>query len=273
MALLTQKTVKFVGIASLVIVTALGGVVVGQPLYNHIKTQSDELSSTQDELTTAQKSRNGLLTAKNQYPAIEKINAQLSKKFPDLANVPELLDTLTAGAVQSGMSPSDITAISFGNPTVSTPAVPATTGGTASSESSAAPSAAPSAASSAAPSTSGGATATEGAGNTSVSTGSYADMEIGISAKGSPENVQKFLDYLNKMDRAMTINTFSVTQADSEDGKGATLSLTGKVYIYKKISTPAETEKQATQQSNNSTSGNANTPTGTSTGAATSTNG
>lgn len=274
MALLTQKTVKFVGIASLVIVTALGGVVVGQPLYNHIKTQSDELSSTQDELATAQKSRNGLLTAKQQYPAIEEINAQLSKKFPDLANVPELLDTLTAGAVQSGMSPSDITAISFGNPTVSTPVVPATTGGasgTPSSGSSAAPSAAPSAAASSAPAN--GGTATEGAGNTSVASGSYADMEIGISAKGSPENVQKFLDYLNKMDRAMTINTFSVTQADSEDGKGATLSLTGKVYIYKKISTPVETEKQATQQSNSSTNGTTNNPTGTSTGAATSSNG
>ena len=274
MALLTQKTVKFVGIASLVIVTALGGVVVGQPLYNHIKTQSDELSSTQEELATAQKSRNGLEEAKSQYPAISEINAQLTKKFPDLANVPGLLDTLTAGAVQSGMAPSDITAISFSNPTVATPVVPATTGGasgTPSSSSSSAPSAAPSAAASAAPSSSD--SATGGAGNTSVATGSYADMEIGISAQGSPENIQKFLDYLNKMDRAMTINTFSVTQGDSENGKGAQLSLTGKVYIYKKISTPSETEKQNTQGTNNSATGTTNAPTGTSTGSATPSNG
>lgn len=240
MALITQKTVKFVGVASLVIVTALGGVLVAQPLYNQVTTQNAELTSVQDELTTMQTARDGLDTAKDQYDDIQAINDQLKAQFPELANVPDLLDSITLGAVESGITPTDISSITFGNPTVAVPAVPEvapTTEGEAPAEGETPP------ADDAAAAPADGATA-----DTTVSTGEYAEMEIGIAATGNPQAIQQFLSYLNTMDRVMIINTFSVDTTEAEDtGAVSNLSLTGKVYIYKAILTPEQSLQQAEQ--------------------------
>lgn len=257
MALLTQKTVKFLGIVGLVAVTAVGATVVAQPMFNSIQSQASDIQNAKDGISSMTTQRDQLQKAKVDYPQVQKVNDQLSRQFPSLAQVPELLDTITAGAVSVGIDPSNITSITFAAPTVKTPTVPAATGGSTSGSSSS-PSPSPSPSPSSAPPAPAGAQANAGVG----SGGDYATMDVGISIQGSPEQTQQFLTYLNKMDRAMIIKKFSVDIAQKDNaGIKASLSLTGTVFVYKAILTPTEqanqTKTQQPQTGNAGTSSNA----------------
>ena len=223
-AILTQKTVKALGIATLVILTVGGGMLVGQPLYNSIQTQAEELDAANSSITTLEASKTSLEKSKADYPAVAAIDATLLGQFPQLAEVPVLLDVITAGAVSTGVSPSAISSMTFSSPAIAVPVIApvAEVAPEEGAETDAAAEAAPPADVS-----------------TVATTGEFATMEVGLSISGSPTQMQDFLKYLNTMDRAMTITGFSI--ADGEAGAGSkTLSLTGTVFIYKAIPTPTD---------------------------------
>jgi Tfp pilus assembly protein PilO len=253
--MITKKTVRLMGISSIVILTTLGAVTVVQPLITNIQTQKEAVTTAEDEIKAIQTSRDSLAGGKDNYEEIAAINAQLITQFPELAEVPQLLDTITQGAVQSGINPADISSLTFAPPAVVAPVVAAETakvagddieaealagGGEAAPAAGAAPAAdAPAAAPAA------------GAADVTVSTGEFAEMEIGINAEGSAESVQRFLSYLNTMDRVMLINGFSVDGGAPNDAGGAsptTLSLTGRVFVYKNIPTPDEIMAQSEEE-------------------------
>lgn len=233
-AILTQKTVKALGIATLVILTIGGGMVVGQPLYNNIQAQATELEESKTSIAGLEKSKADLQKAKADYPAVSAIDSTLLAQFPELAEVPILLDVITAGAVSTGVSPNAISSMTFGAPVITEPQVADTAAPPADAETEAAP-----AVDGAAAPADGA--ATDAAVSAVASTGNFATMEIGLSISGSPTQMQNFLTYLNTMDRAMTVTGFSISASSNGGNEGdKTLSLTGTVYIYKGIAGPTE---------------------------------
>jgi hypothetical protein len=225
-AILTQKTVKALGIATLVLLTIGGGMLVGQPLYNNIQTQTTELKDAEASIKTLEDAKAALEESKANYPAVEAIDNGLLAQFPELAEVPILLDVITAGAVSTGVNPNAISSMTFGAPVISVPVVAAVAEAPAAED--------------AAAETPPAEDAAAAADVTTVATsGEFATMEIGLSISGTPTQMQNFLTYLNTMDRAMIITGFSIS--DGEGGEGTkTLSLTGTVYIYKGIPGPTE---------------------------------
>lgn len=236
-AILTQKTVKALGIATLVILTIGGGMVVGQPLYNNIQAQATELEESKTSIAGLEKSKADLQKAKADYPAVSAIDSTLLAQFPELAEVPILLDVITAGAVSTGVSPSAISSMTFGAPVITEPQVADTTADAPPADAEA--EAAPAVDGAAAPAD--GDAAAPAAVSAVASTGNFATMEIGLSISGSPTQMQNFLTYLNTMDRAMTVTGFSISASSNGGNEGdKTLSLTGTVYIYKGIAGPTE---------------------------------
>lgn len=226
MAILTQKTVKLMGIVGVSILAIGGGALLGQPLFNSYNERSAELETIQAEVDRSQDSLNALLAAQSNFEAIDRINQQLVIQFPELALVPELLDTLTAGAVASGISPSNIPSITFGQPTISIPII-APVAEPVEGEEAAAP-------------------------ITEVSTNEFAVMEVGITITGSEAELEQFLSFLNEMDRAFLVSSFSISSG--EDGI-KTLALTGKTFIYNTILTPEQIIAQNNAADANNESG------------------
>ena len=228
MALLTQKSVKVLGIAGLVIFVAGGAAGIVQPLFNNIQTSASELQSVKDEIATMEQTKLTLEKAKADYPTVKNINTSLLAEFPELAQTPELLDVITLGAVNSGIDPSDISSITFAAPAIAVPVIaPVTPAAEGEKEPAAETPAAETPA----------ATPT-----TDVSTGEFATLEVGISISGDPTEIEDFLNYINTMDRAFILGGFSI--ADSASGEGGknqkTLSITGEVFIYKAVADPTQ---------------------------------
>lgn len=234
--LLTQKTVKFLGIAGIVILLAGGGVMVVQPLITQVQAQASEIQSAKDEIDAKTASRDKLKAAKTNYTTVKATNDDLLKQFPELAQVPELLDAVTAGAVSTGIPASDLSSLTFSAPAIKIPVVAAVAPAATDTKEDAAPE-----------------PATPAPADTVVSSGDYAEMEVGIAIKGTPTQIQDFLAYLNKMDRVMIISAFSVDVAkDEESGSNtATLALTGTTFIYKAIKTPDEIIAQSAASAKN----------------------
>lgn len=219
MAILTQKTVKLVGIVGVALLAVGGGALIGQPLFNGYTEKTAELVAIQDEVDRSQQNLSSLQAAQTNFELIDSINQELVVQFPELALVPELLDTITAGAVQSGISPSDIPSITFGSPEINIPVIPPTVEEPAEGEE-----------------------AGEAPPVTEVATNEFAVMEVGISIIGTETELEEFLNFLNEMDRAFVISSFSISTGE---GNIKNLSLTGETFIYNTILTPEELIAQA----------------------------
>lgn len=213
MAILTQKTVKLIGTVGVVILAVGGGALIGQPLFNSYSERTAELESVQAEVDRSQQNLASLQASQANFETIDEINQALVVQFPELALVPELLDTLTEGAVRSGISPEDIPSITFGTPTIFVPTVPPVTEAPAEGEE------------------------TEETPVAPVATNEFAIMEVGITILGTEQELEEFLTFLNEMDRAFIVSGFSIS---SGEGNTKTLSLIGETFIYNTILTPEE---------------------------------
>jgi hypothetical protein len=267
MAIVTKKTVRLMGISSIVILTTLGAVTVVQPLITNVKTQNEAVSTAKEEIEAISASRDNLAGSRDNYEEIVEVNNQLITQFPELAEVPQLLDIITQGAVQSGINPANISSLTFAAPAVVAPVVAADTAKVAGDDIEAEALAAGGGAEGGAPAAEGAAPAAAapaaGAADVTVSTGEFAEMEIGINAEGTSDSVQRFLSYLNTMDRVMLINGFSIEGgAPNETGgvSNTTVSLTGKVFVYKKIPTPEEILAQSEEEAAIEDAGTATDP-------------
>lgn len=114
---------------------------------------------------------------------------ELLAKMPQTAELPAVLDQISAAAVSAGIDPNEISSIATGIPT------PVAEG-----------------------------TLPDGV--------QLAQMAISLSAQGSPDAVQAFLDNLQSLDRSLLITATQVTDAGAERADTSiTLQLSGEMFV------------------------------------------
>jgi Tfp pilus assembly protein PilO len=217
MATLSKGTVKLMGFSGVGLLLILGGFGIVSPLLEQIKANELELASSQDSNSALESNIASLKQVQTENDNVEKINLTLLKQFPELADVPGLLDAISGSADIAGISPSNITSIDFSIPELSVaPAADAPAEGDA-------------AATDAAPAEGDAAAAP---------TSNMASMKLSINVNGSARQFQIFMDELTTMTRVLTINSFNIT-LDEEAGSG-TLSIESTTFLYAHIKTPDE---------------------------------
>lgn len=227
---LSKKLIKVLGIALIAIILLGGWFGVGQPLLNQSNTQATELKSAQDSLTAQTTKLAELSNVEANIDVVNQINSDLLNKFPELADVPGLLDSIGNAAAVSGIAAENITQVNFGTPALveAAPAAGATEGAAEGTTEGGDTSATP------AP-TEGAAAPTDGE---VVSTSKLANMTVDITVIGTTAQFQSFLGQLKSMDRGFTIGNFSIATSGEDD---STLTLKGTTFIYSHIATPDET--------------------------------
>jgi Tfp pilus assembly protein PilO len=229
---LSKKLIKVLGIALIAIILLGGWFGVGQPLLNQSNTQATELKSAQDSLTAQTTKLAELSNVEANIDVVNQINSDLLNKFPELADVPGLLDSIGNAAAVSGIAAENITQVNFGTPTLveAAPAAGATEG--------AAEGTAEGGDTSATPAPAEGADAAVPADGEVVSTSKLANMTVDVTVIGTTAQFQSFLGQLKSMDRGFTIGNFSIAASAEGD---STLTLKGTTFIYSHIATPDET--------------------------------
>lgn len=213
---LTQKTVKTVGIIAISVLTLAGGYALGSPIITDLNNTQEEYATASSQLETQQSNLLKLRESRINFPTIERIDTQLRGQFPELAQTRELLDTLSRAAIASGLAETDLLSVTFRAPQKQTAAPTAP------------PVADPNAEADGAP----GSQTIDASGTRSE----FATLEVSLSVQGSPENLQRFLTYMNNTERAFIISTFSVNNRE----ESSILSLTAQVFVYPAIVTPDE---------------------------------
>lgn len=245
---LSKKAIKFIGFAGIGILLLGGGVLVGNPLLSEISGQTAELKTATANTDTLKNRIATLTKLKTDNPAVDKINVALLTQFPELANVPALLDSISASADTAGISADNITNVGFTIPKLET-ATPSTTGAKT-PDAPAAKADAPAISSSAAP-TAGGAAGS-----------SLASMDVSITVKGDTGQFQVFLKQLTSMGRVFTVKTFNIAvAAATPSGPGGSLTISGTTYLYKHIQAPLGGGAAVTNTSGTATNPNNSGPT------------
>jgi hypothetical protein len=234
---LTQKTVKFGGIAALALASVVGGYFIASPILSEYSQTQEEYISAQQQLETQQANLSNLKLAQTNYDQVKSIDSSLKAQFPETAQTEEYMNTIVSALEASGLTEMNLKNVKFNAPAkqqassgqaiITDPNAGAPTDGTTD------PAATDPAATDPA--------ATDPAGtpptiDTSGAGGEFATIEVAMSVTGSPEALQRFMDYLNRADRAFIISTFSISKSGGEDQ----LALTGKIFVYPAIVTPDE---------------------------------
>lgn len=221
MNLKTIKGVKQAWIAAILVLLVAGGALVFYPFLNQNAKLADDIKMSEQDKSSAQAKLAKMNKLKDETPKVTEADATLSKILPATASTPELVQFVQDAAAKSGMSSSDITDLTTSIPKlVVAPVAAAQTAGAPASPSAApADAGAPPAASPPAASPS----------------GNLAEMTVSISAKGSPDQLQKFVANLNTGSRNLAITGFSISK---EGADGSSVKVDGTSYIYKTISLP-----------------------------------
>ena len=231
----TKKNVVIGGAIVGALILALGANFVILPAVNSISevnTAIEEASFARDDAELL------LVNAKNDqkdYDAVKSLDQSLIGQFPDTGETQLLIETIQQGALDSGIPLTNLTSIGFTAVTLKTPTV-----------SEAAPEApADDAGADPAAGTEGNGapvseeTATEVStptADTTVAAG-YGELELSLNIKGSPTQIQSFLNFLNNLERAVIIQGTSITP-EGEDGSTVALSFSAKTYVYAQIPDP-----------------------------------
>lgn len=224
--ILTQKTVKILGIVGLVAVLGAGVGLVAQPAFKQVTEAQENKGIAEEELALIETQFANLQGVQQNYDATLENAELLATMFPSTVESKEFVNQLVLASVDAGLSPLNMSTI-----TINAPALPDPTA-------SAAPTPEP-AEEEPAEGEEGGEGVIrnpEGAATpdeiTGPATGNMAEVEINLSVSGNPENLTSFLNNLNTMDRALKIKTFSIRT--TEEGPPE-MSLTGTIYSYKYI--------------------------------------
>lgn len=223
----TKNQAKIVGIIVTVGVAVGGGYFFLSPLVTSYSEAQEAISSAETDLASAQEMQTELQSYKDNFATIKSISDEVSTIFPTYANTYGMLQTITANAVESGISEQKLTLVSFGAPTIY-----AGSGGTSGSATTD-------------DSTTKSAEADSGTTGevSTTSSNSAASIEIKISASGTKEQLSDFLDRLNSITPGYIISTWSISSSSTgEEGADPeyTLSTDGYSYVYSKIEEPSD---------------------------------
>lgn len=231
--LLTQKTVKIGGIAGLIVVAIAGGYLVGSPAITEYSNAKQEYADAQTQLETRKAGLAALEQSEANYKTIQAIDDNLDVQFPQVANTEEYTRVLVEALASANLPQSSLLSATFSPPLKQVPK--AANQGTVD----------PGAAGEGTTGTGEEAPAEEAPAeqpadgkpiDTQANSNEFATVEVGVTIAGSTQQVQQVLDYLNKADRAILINQFSVKKTET----GAELSFMGNILIYPAILTPDE---------------------------------
>lgn len=229
---LTKKYVKVLGAIGCLVVAGLGVNFAVVPTINTINTANQSITDAQDSMTAMEAKFSTLTAAKDSYDEIKVANDELSAQFPENGETQQLIEQLINTAAANGIPSNKVASISFTAPAIKTPpvaeAAPAPAEGEATEEATEAPSDDAAATD----------TAAADAAQTSVGDG-YAVLEFSLSASGTSEQVQGFLNDINQeLDRVIIIKESSF----NTEGEGqVTLAFTAQTYVYKSIPEPTAT--------------------------------
>jgi Tfp pilus assembly protein PilO len=214
---LTKKYVKVLGAIGCLVVAGLGVNFAVVPTINTINTANQSITDAQDSMTAMEAKFSTLTAAKDSYDEIKVANDELSAQFPENGETQQLIEQLINTAAANGIPSNKVASISFTAPAIKTPPVATE----APSDDAAATD-----------------TAAADAAQTSVGDG-YAVLEFSLSASGTSEQVQGFLNDINQeLDRVIIIKESSF----NTEGEGqVTLAFTAQTYVYKSIPEPTAT--------------------------------
>jgi Tfp pilus assembly protein PilO len=229
---LTKKYVKVLGAIGCLVVAGLGVNFAVVPTINTINTANQSITDAQDSMTAMEAKFSTLTAAKDSYDEIKVANDELSAQFPENGETQQLIEQLINTAAANGIPSNKVASISFTAPAIKTPPVAEAAATPAEGEATEETTEAPSDDAAAAD-----ATATDAA-QTSVGDG-YAVLEFALSASGTSEQVQGFLNDINQeLDRVIIIKESSF----NTEGEGqVTLAFTAQTYVYKSIPEPTAT--------------------------------
>lgn len=230
MAILTKKYVIAIGAVACLAIAGLGVNYAVLPTVASVQEAQMNISDAETSRDAMQSRLSGLQNAQAQFPKIEAVNTSLTAQFPETGQTQQLLDQIFQGASQNGMSTSQIKNITFEPPKIVTPVVAApttpATGDAAASPSAVTPDSTVD---------SGTGTGTSGAAQTALPEG-FATLGFSMSLEGSADQVRGYLDYLNNLDRVVSIKEYTVSEA----GEGVfTLAFSATTYVYRAIATPS----------------------------------
>jgi Tfp pilus assembly protein PilO len=223
----SRKVIKLGGFAGIGLLLILAGVVVGQPLVSEITGNGTEITQATQKNQSLQDQITSLKKIAEDNTKVVAINNKLLTQFPELADVPDLLNSISNSADTAGISPDQITSVNFTIPTLETP--------TASSTAAPASTATPAATATPAPASTPAAGGTAAAGASSA-TSDLASMNVSITVTGNSDKFQIFLAQLTSMDRVFSVSGFNISE-DASKGTG-TLAVQGTTYLYRHIDTP-----------------------------------
>ena len=226
MNLKTVKGVKQIWIAIIFVLVVAGSILIAQPFFMQNTKLAEDIKTSQEAKDSAQAKLTRMSGFKATVGAVEKLDNDLSTKFPGAANTPDLITFVQQAATASGMPVSSIKDLTTTVPKLETAATGAA-GAAPADPAAAAPAAAapadPAAAAGAAPPTTGG---------------NLASMTVTIKAEGSVEQLQNFVTNLTEGSRNLLISGYNIDKAGSEGG-GYTLNIPdAKTFIYKTIPQP-----------------------------------
>lgn len=220
---LTKKYVIAIGVVASIAIAGLGANYVVMPTLASVNEAQTNITDAEESKASMEARLAGLQAAEEQYPQIEAINSSLTGQFPESGQTQQLIEQIFKAATDNGMTRDQVASISFDAPTIETPEVAAPVapaegeaapaeGGDAVADPAAAPAA-----------------------TTAVPEG-FAKLNLSISVSGTQEQVSKFLDSLNKMDRVITVRELSI----NPDGEGdnVTLAFSATAYVYRAIPAP-----------------------------------
>lgn len=212
------KNIKLIGFTGVGLIAALGIGLVGTPIISQTARWADEEKTIQEQNQKTEDQVVALKKIQSNTDAVSGLNDELNKKFPSTANVPLLLTDISNAAASAGIGASNITAVNVKNPELYIPPVTATK-------------------TDAAADTSQTSTADPAAAEPSK----LATMKVEISVLGSPDALSNFLKALGQIDRAIKVDSTTVSAADSKDAGGLqSMTIQGTTLLYAGLDTPAE---------------------------------
>lgn len=214
------KNIKLVGFTGVGLIALLGIGLVGTPLISQTQRWADEEKTVQEQNQKTEDQVNALKKIQSNTDAVSGLNDELNKKFPSTANVPLLLTDISNAAASSGISASNITAVNVKNPELYVAPVTATKTDTKTDTSKSDSSAKPAAA----------------------EPSKLATMKVEISVLGTPDALSNFLKALGQIDRAIKVESATVSAADSKDAGGLqSMTISGTTLLYAGLELPSDT--------------------------------
>lgn len=225
--ILTKKYVIALGAVAALAVTGLGVNYVAMPTISSYNEANVAIADAESSKSMMEARLGGLQAAKDQFVDVETINNDLSKQFPENGETQQLIEQILAGAASAGIPSNNVSNMEFQAPTIFTPPVAATP------ETPPAEGTEPVAET---PPAEGEVPAENPEAQLAVPEG-FATLDLSVSLKGTPEQIQRFITYLNSMDRVVTVR--EVTLSTEAEGD-VTLSFTATTYVYRAIPAPGD---------------------------------